>query len=113
MRAVRMALTSALQETLAGVQIVPADDWQVYRRERTGRVRVAGTFTWEVPTLLQAIYLLAFLGYQLETPVRLCEVCAAPYLMRGKSYPATCSPRCSDVLRHRRFRSERSPNSTD
>ncbi len=109
MRAARVALTNALRDALEGVQIVPADDWQVRRRGST--VRIVGTFGWAVPTLLQAIYLLAFLGHQLETPVRFCALCAAPYLTRGEGYPPTCSPKCSDVLRHRRFRANRSPNS--
>jgi len=102
MRAVRLAITHTLREALAGVRIVPADDWRAYRRKST--VQIVGTLAWEVPTLLQALYLLVFLGHQRETPIRLCVICAAPYLPRGEEYPPTCGPRCSDTLRHRRFR---------
>ncbi len=99
MRAVRVAIERTLQESVVGVRIRP-----VVAARRVGTsLQVQGTLAWEIPTLLEAVYLTFFLGYATEA-VTLCEICGTPYFQRGDGQPPTCSPRCTATRRQRKKR---------
>jgi hypothetical protein len=102
MRAARVAIQQMLTITLGGVRLVPAEKQSPVRRE--GRyLDIRQVLEWEIPTLLQAIYLRFFLGHVEGSGVRFCEICGTPYL-RGHAEPPTCSPACSVARRQRKRR---------
>jgi hypothetical protein len=101
MRAARLAIQWTLRQAMAGARIVPGEDWHPIRARR--RIEIRGTWEWEIPTLLAAVYLSYFLAHT-NNAVGSCEVCATPFFVRGAGYPMTCSSRCTATLRQRRYR---------
>jgi hypothetical protein len=101
MRAARLALQGTLRQAMAGVHIVPGENWRPIRERR--HLEVRGALVWEVPTLLAAVYLSYFL-VETSNAVGSCDVCGTPCFVRGDSSPLTCSPRCTTTLRQRRYR---------
>jgi hypothetical protein len=101
MRAARFAIQWTLRQSMAGIRIVPGDDWRAMRELR--QIVIRGSLQWEIPTLLAAVYLSYFLAHT-SNAVSSCDVCGTPCFVRGDGMPLTCSPQCTATLRQRRHR---------